>query len=336
MKIIFMLTFLLGVISIQAKNILYSDPNIQWLGRWNENKGVGKWSGWGGSQVVFVVHGTSTVVVNADVIDPDGSNFCILSVVVDNSPMNSDVYYFTELSEIFTGKRSVTITLPDTTSHSIIMHAEGFNQALFSGIQKTTIKSFDIDSTGTIETWRQGIKRLQTVGDSWMAAECDYPRLMDRTKWVLYPVATGGLKASDMDKQYNFNYSGLLATDPAMDVIIVSFGVNDFNSGVTNSDFEKSLQSVVDQIQMNQPNSPVFLIQAPKNIVTGKDFGKYGINMQNIAKRHQMVYYISTSSLETSIGWQPDGSHLDEASKKIIADFIDSAISQYQLPAKSK
>ena len=333
-KLIFTLTLLLGVVSIQAKNILYSDPNIQWLGRWNENTGLGKWSGWGGSQVVFVVHGTSTVVVNADVVDPDDSNFCILSVVIDNSPLNSNVYYFTELSETFSGSKSVTITLPDTTSHTIIMHTEGYNEALFSGIEKTTIKSFDIDSTGAIETWRQGLKRLQTVGDSWMAAECDYPRLMDRTKWVLYPVATGGLKASDMDKQYNFNYSGSLVKDPAMDDIIVSFGVNDFNSGVTSADFEKSLESVVDKIQMNQPNSPVFLIQAPKNIVTGKDFGKYGDAMQNIAKRHQKVYYISTRSLETSIGWQPDGSHLAEASKKILADFIDSAIAQYQLSTK--
>jgi hypothetical protein len=283
-----------------------------------------------------MVHGTATVVVNADVVDPDGSNFCILSVVVDNSPTNSDVYYFTELSETFTGSRSVTITLPDTTSHTIIMHTEGYNEALFSGIEKTTITSFDIDSTGVIETWRQGLKRLMTVGDSWMAAECDYPRLMERTKWVLYPVATGGLKASDMDKQYNFNYSGSLAIDPAMDDIIVSFGVNDFNAGVTNADFEKSLESVVDKIQISQPGIPVFLIQAPKNIETGKDYGTYGDNMQNIAKRHQKVYYVSTSSLDTTIGWQPDGSHLDKASKKMLADLIDSAIAQYHLHTKSK
>ena len=58
--------------------------------------------------------------------------------------------------------------------------------------------------------------------------------------------------------------------------------------------------------------------------------------MQNIAKRHQKVYYISTSSLDSRIGWQPDGSHLDNASKKIIADFIDSAIAQYHLHTKSK
>lgn len=148
MKILFVLIFLLGVFSTQAKNILYSDPNSQWLGRWNENAGLGKWSGWGGSQVVFVVHGTATVVVNADVDDPDGSNFCSLSVVIDNRPMNSDVYYFTELSETYTWSRSVTITLPDTASNTILMHAEGYNEALFSGIEKTTIKSFDIDSTG--------------------------------------------------------------------------------------------------------------------------------------------------------------------------------------------
>ena len=336
MKIIFILSFLFVVTSVQAKNILYSNPNIQWLGRWNENPGIGKWSGWGGSQIVFKVHGTSSVVVNADVVDPDNSNFCLLTVVIDNSTANSTVYYLTTLAETFTGSRSVTIILPDTTLRTIIMHTDSYNAALFGATEKTTIKSFNIDSTGVFVHWTQGSKKLQTVGDSWMAANCDYPRFMDRTKWVLYPVATGGLKASDMDTQYNYKYSGALASDPVMDAIIVAFGVNDFNSGVANADFEISLKSVVDKIQIKQPNTLIYLIQAPKNLGTGKDFGKYGDNMQNIANQYQNVHYISTRVLEPRIGWQADGSHLDAASKKIVANYIDSTITRYESSAQKK
>ena len=131
-------------------------------------------------------------------------------------------------------------------------------------------------------------------------------------------------------------YSGALASDPAMDAIIVAFGVNDFNSGVTNADFEISLKSLVDKIQIKQPNTPIYLIQAPKNLGTGKDFGKYGDNMQHIANQCQNVYHISTRVLETSIGWQPDGSHLDTASKKILANYIDSSITRYESTAKRK
>jgi hypothetical protein len=332
MKIIlFILVSLTCLNFAQAKNILYSNSNIQWLGRWNETNGIGKWSGWSGSQIVFKVHGTTSIVVNCAVIDPDNQNFCNITFVIDNSPANSKDIQLTTLAETYTGDRSGTIALPDTNIHTIMLRANGLNPALWGAEEKIIIKSFDIDEKGSIALWIQGRKKLQTIGDSWMAADVDWPRQMNRTKWQLYPVATDGLRASNMNEQYNFNYSGSSSDDPAMDDIIVEFGVNDYNAGVTIDSFQKDLNSLVNKIRLKQPKATIYLICPPNNLKLGKYFGKYSNNIQKIANQYKNVYYVSTLNLEPKIEWQADGCHLELTSKIAMANFIDSAITSNEL-----
>nr|MDA3905031.1 hypothetical protein [Bacteroidales bacterium] len=70
-----------------------------------------KWTDWGGSQIVFNIHGTSKLIINAHVIDPDTLNECRLIIKLDNSPDQYNSIPFTSLNDIYTGNRSISIML---------------------------------------------------------------------------------------------------------------------------------------------------------------------------------------------------------------------------------
>lgn|GEM_PF-4206581 len=323
-----------GIIDANAKIVDYLDPNIQWLGRWNEETGVGRWSGWTGSQIVFKVHGSMQIKVNAGVIDPDTSNSCFITVKVDNSSTQYTSHFFTSQKEVFSGNRTVIIPLGDTLAHTIIIHTVGSNHTVFRGLQKTIIKSFEVDDTGDICFWDQGEKMLQVVGDSWMATENDYPRFLDREKWCLYPISAGGLRVIDMESQYDFNYENSFSDDPQMSAILVSFGVNDLFGNISATSYEEYLYYLLRKIRAKQPLIPIYLVQVPENYPAGMDFGVYGKAMEDLARIYENVFYISTRSIEKSLTWKTDNKHLSNSSKLTFASFIDEEISYLETNGK--
>lgn len=306
--------------------VSYNNAAIQYLGRWNDT-GSGMWSGWGCGQIVFKVSGTSYLTVVSDTLDPDTTALEVCSVDIDNTSASATDYYWSTASQITNGLKSVTISLPNTSEHTIILKTNGYLAYIYAETSKATIKQFIIESGGTISTWTQGAKRIQCVGDSWMGASNDWPRLMSTTDYNLYPIATGGMTCADMNSRYNFDYSGHTnTTDTTADAVIVSYGVNDFNSGISQASFEVSMGQLVDKIRVKQATAKIFLIRCVSNTVTGDDFGKYGTNMSNVAAAKANCYYINTSSLDATMTWASDNYHLSSASKQTLADFVKAVL----------
>lgn len=307
--------------------ISYNDPSIQWLGRWVDS-GVGKYSGWTGSQIVFKVSGTLMVHIIANVTDPDATAFASASVNIDNSTSMNTEMYWSSIAKTATGERVACIRLSDTNEHSIIVRSNGDKNYVFSLDSQVVIKGFFIDRGGSINIWNQGNTVIQTVGDSWMGAgSVDWPRLMS-TSFKLWPVASGGRSCSVTDTNYNFDYSGQSNTsDINADAVIVSLGVNDYNASVTTAAFETSMYSLYDKIRIKQPTAKIFLIRVPKNVAAAKDYGQYGANMATVVAARSNCFYVDTTSLDATIEWASgDVNHLSPNGRQTLANFVKAEL----------
>jgi hypothetical protein len=319
--------------------IQYDDARIQWLGRW-EDTGSGKLTSWGGSQIVFKVIGTSRIIVMASVVDPDTTtNMCLMESYIDNDPAGtlvydpavykaSNFYYLTTLADKFTGNVFQQIDLPDTGEHSVILHTNGVRSGMWARTQKTIITGFILDYGGVISTWTQGTKVLQCVGDSWMAADVAFPRLMDRTRWNLYPISHGGLSSGSLNTDYNSDYSGHTSpTDTTADVVIVCEDVNDYNFSVTTATHQANIGALLDKIRVRQPSAPIVLLGAPDNTGASKTFGTtYNtVNAAAVAARSN-CYYHSGIAMNAALSsyWMADTFHLDGTGRQLLADDIDA------------
>lgn len=297
------------------------DSRIARLGRWVETS-AGLWSGWGGSQLRFRVSGATTLTVNASVICATGK-LCVCAVLIDNTPA-TPLKAFWANNENVSGARSVSFALPDAGEHEIDLRTVGYNADIFSGASRSVVTSIDVGA-GDIAGPILGPKVVQCVGDSWMAAENDWPRLMDAETWQTYQIATGGLTAANMASQYAYAAAGILATDPIADGVVVSFGVNEYLQGIPVSSMQPSLASVVSQIRARQ-TAPILLVQPPRCLANGRTYDQYGSAMAAVAASAQDVTYISTSEIWSALTWQPDGAHLDAAGKAMLATFVDDRL----------
>ena len=329
-KKLFLLLFLFLNTLVYPIEIKYNNSDLQWLGRWNEITDVGKWSGWEGSQLVFKIRGTKTIEIKASVIDQESTVSCAITVSIDRfSKVN--FYHFTEESEIFEGKKSVLINLPDTTLREIIIHTAVINQSLFFEKSKTIINSIIIDSSAKIVNELNSNKKiLLAIGDSWMGSESNYFQFMNREKWQLFPVASGGLAVYNMDAQFDYSYFNHLASDPPSDAVIIGFGVNDINRNLSNLDFEFYMKSLINKVTLQHKNAPIYLVQTPKNNNLQIDYGYFGTVMNKLANKFRNVYYISTRPIESKISWADDF-HLDIVGRKTMAVYLDSCINNLEI-----
>ena len=313
-----------------TQTIAYNNANLQYLGRWQDT-GSGMWTGWSSPMVVFSVSGTNWIQINTTAIDPSVTAIAALLFDVDNVAA-AGAYVYVSSPLYITGaagiNKSAMIMLPDTGTHNITLHTVGYNADVFNELSKLTILSYNIPATATISTWTQGAKIIQCVGDSWMGAGNDWPRLMSTANYKLYPIGAGGLQCSQMDTQYNFNYAGNAAnTDSTADAVIVSFGVNDFNASVTTATFETAMFALYDKIRAKQATAKIFLIRVPKNIAASKDYGQYGPNMATVVAARTNCFYVDTTSLDATIEWADgDVNHLSANGKQTLADFVKAAL----------
>lgn len=305
-------------------SIAYNNSNFQYFGR-VQDTGTGKWGGWA-IRIVSKWRGTGILNITATVTDVDAASTTSIMYFVNGSADGTQIL-FTELAETFTGTRKVTIQIPLTgIVNTVELYPAMNGPACFATTQQIIINSYTTGSLGVISTWTQGPKYIQTIGDSWCSHINSWPRLMDVTKWKLYPIANPSFKISDMDSDYNYDYVSVLnTTDPTMDGIIISSGVNDYGAGVTVPNFQTSLLSLIDKVRIKQPVPiPIFLVRVPNN--GGSLFGQYGTAMSNAAGLRSNVTYVDTSSLDASMTFTSDGSHLDGSSKVVFANFVNAAL----------
>jgi lysophospholipase L1-like esterase len=299
-------------------NLSIFDSNLTKVGRWiNTSEGI--YSGFSGAQIVFEVEGTLSIQLQANVLCATGK-VCISACVIDNSADNATNAYFAD-NENYNGARSVTFNLPDTGRHHIIIKTNGYKDDIFNRLSQTVLTCMTFDDGAIVYPQASKPLLIQNVGDSWAAADADWPRLMPNDVWQTYQVATGGMQASQMNDMYNYAASGVNANDPAADYVTVSYGVNEYNNAVSVVDFQTSLSELVDKIRAKQ-TCQILLIQVPRNLSANKLYDQYGTAMSNVAASKSNVFYLSTEAIWSLVTWNTDNAHLSPAGKLVMADYV--------------
>jgi hypothetical protein len=305
--------------------IPFDDSRLSYLGRWFETGG-GISSAWQGAQLRFRVSGTTQIQFTADV--QDNSSGARVTFITNLDGGDCEYTDFTSAGEI-TGlvSRTATYSLPDSGSHTIIVKPSvclPLSQWALSA--KMILKTISIDDGGTLSSWPQrGYVSAMCIGDSWMAAFHDWPRLMP-DQISIYPVSFGGAKISELESMYAYTRSGVLApADPTFSAVIINSSVNDYNGGVSEVSFETSLSSLVDKVRADQPDAIIFIVQSPDNTGAGRIYSKYGPNMATVASTRDGVEYIPIAGIPT-LTWLGDNAHLDFASRQILATFVATTV----------
>lgn len=124
---------------------------------------------------------------------------------------------------------------------------------------------------------------------------------------------------------YLYDYTGILnTTDITPNAIVVSFGVNDYNAGVTVGAFQTSLLSLVDKIQAKQSGVKIFLVRIPNN--GALLYGQYLTAMNNVAGLRTNIIVGDTTSLDSQVDWMSDNAHLGGNGKVLLKDFLETTL----------
>jgi GDSL-like Lipase/Acylhydrolase family len=303
----------------------YDYSDIQYLGR-KTDTGTGMNIVWSGTQIVFKVTGTTQLLVYVTALDTNTTDDTRLVYCIDNNPAPRSSVYSTITTDTANTARNYTclIPIPDTGLHTVNLMAYGPFAGMWAQSCKITITGFAVDYGGMILPWAQGALRLQVLGDSWVGSSQDWPRLMLDGKWEINAIGYAGFTLANENSYYNYDYSGHTnTTDLTADLVVVSFGVNDFIAGVSHASFQASLVSLISKIRAKQPSPPIVLMRIPKNIGTGDDFGTYGADMSTVAAATSNCTYLDTTSLDASVTWQ-NAYHLGAVGKQLFADFLDA------------
>lgn len=311
-----------------SKQIInYDNAALYYAGRWNFDT-VGMCAGWGGSQIRFRIKNTSTIKLNFFVNITNTSDLSFCSFHVDNYPQASTAYTIHTAGTTFNGNKSIEIPLiNDNQWHTVYLYFGSLSNSMWSKSARTILKTLEIDGGAEISLPNYGNKLIQFVGDSWNGSQNDYPFLINQSTYNYYQVAGGGYKASDANTMYLYDYSGILnTTDITPNAIVVSFGVNDYNAGVTVGAFQTSLLALVDKIQTKQPGVKIFLVRVPNNTGASKPYGQYETAMSNIAGLRANIIYCDTSSLDAQVDWLSDTGHLGANGKILLAIFLQTTL----------
>lgn len=317
------------------QSILWSDERINYtpLERW-QNKTVpdGKQTAWQGGQIRFSVKNTTQLVVYASILSQSYNS--ALAVNIDSS--DTYKYNFYPAGETHNGTYSITITLPDTGLHTIVLKTSAdMPLQQLAGTAYIRITEFRIDTLGSLIKYRDNSSiKVMVIGDSWCAAWSDWPRLLPNKAYDIYPVAYGGANASEMNTKFPLLEGATTATDATdIDAVSIVLGVNDFNSAATTAAFKISLGALIDKIQLALTGVPILLVQVPKNVGAGLNFNQYGVVESELAAEKTGVRYLSTETIENSLTWTSgypivaaDLYHLSFASRQVLANFIGAEL----------
>ncbi len=309
--------------------IPYTDSALGRHGRWEEKSSpAGIQTAWQGGQLRFQVSGTTQVVITASILSQGYAS--ALAINIDNG--DTYQYAFFPFGETHNGMYSVTHVLPDTNAHTIIIKTSAdMPLSQYAGTAAVRITEIQIDDGATITAYPAAIeKTIMVIGDSWLASWSDWPRLMN-SKYGIYPVSFGGANAAQLDSYFPYKEVGVGETDPAMDAVIISSGVNDYNGGVTTAAYKISVGSLIDKVRASNATAPIILLQTPRNVVNSLNFDQYGTVSAELAAEKMNVVYWSTATIWDSLTWSSgypnptaDLYHLSFAGRNILAVFTQA------------
>jgi hypothetical protein len=306
-------------------DIPYDSPMIHYAGRWTDS-GSYISSNWQGSQIRFKVTGTLNLKINATVTS--GVNFA--SVNIDGGPTNI-------LNFPTSGAASVSIAVPNSAEHEIVMRLGSMPTSQWNGTTYTRLTSISVDDGGALLSWgASGPLRTAFIGDSWMATQHDWPQFIDLLTYNPYPISFGGATASALNNQYpSLNSGGSPAVDPSFEAVVIGAGVNDYNAGVSLASFKASLAALIDKVRINTPAAPVILLQAPRNIGAGKNYDQYGPVLSELASEKDNTHAVLITDSEWSSYTWSDDAHLSYQSRLDYADYVESRLAVILSPGSS-
>jgi len=297
-------------------NIPYDDESIYYAGRWDLSNSSAR-SYWQGSQIRFRVEGTGQIILDLSVT---GSNFVVVNI--DSGPA---VLY--TLST--TSNQSLVIPLPNASMHTIVLKLFSDPVTQFSGTSTCALRSIQLDNEGALSPWgNRGLVVVQAVGDSWMAAQNDWPYLLNNSVYNIQPIAFGGAKTSDLNSQYNnFSSSTVAVADKPANLVLVSTGVNDTYANVSVSDYQTAMSALVDKIRIRQPNARIGILGAPRNIAANRLYNQYDSANQAVANSKTGVTFTPTpNSVADNLSWDTDQAHLTFTGRQQYAAWVKTQI----------
>ena len=301
--------------------VAYNDSAIQYAGRWVDT-GSGKWSGWASSAISITVSGTLYIDVTCSVVDVNTSDYCAIGYAIDNNPSELTMITLTSAPHIFSGSLVGSIPLSDTGSHVVTIQIMGVYASQYATTNKITLTKLQIDANGNYSPGYTGTVKLQVVGDSWAAGYNGWTRLLDRNYFEYLCTATPGFQITHMTPQYKYDYAGNInTTDPTFAGIVIMFGVNEYNAGVSTAQFKTNMLALIDEIRLRQPTAKIIMVRTPSH--GALNYGQYGTVQSEIPALRTNTYYYSTTSLDASLAtlWL-DAGHLNATGKTIIADAL--------------
>jgi len=309
---------LLSKSNTQSKPLVvidYTDNRLTYLGRWL-NGAYGKTSGWSSSSVQFRVKNTSTVKVKAYINRTQINGGGALGYHINGDPNQTAGIAFETNTAAFAGYRTASIPVVNNGSwQDMIIHIYGVPADQFNQVTELFLDSIILDAGGELDVLTQGAKKIQFIGDSWMATSNDWPRLIDSSLYSCIQIAGSGYTLDTANTRYPFDYNGSTnTTDESVDAIVISFGVNDYIGAVTVGNFQTQLLSLIDKVQIKQPSKPIFLVRVPNN--GANLYGQYLTAMNNAAGLRSNIIVIDTTSIDASVD-RVDSGHLGANGKLV-------------------
>lgn len=304
---------------------LFNDSRFTYLGRWDVGAN-GMVSGWASSSIEFKVKNTSSIKIKAYINRTTTTIIEAIGFHIDLDPNQTSGIAFDSNTGTLLGYRTLSLPIAnDGMEHSVILHTLS-NTPLDSFNQNTLIyfNSITLDAGGVLLAKPQGAKKIQYIGDSWLATSNDWARLVDETLYSAIQIAGSGYTLSVSDSRYNYDYTGVLNTsDVAVDAVVISFGVNDYLAGVSIASFQTSLLSLIDKVRLKQPNVKIFLVRVLNN---GSNlYGQYLTSMNNAAGLRSNVIVVDTTSLDSGSDWVDSG-HLGANSKLALGALVKTQL----------
>lgn len=307
------------------KTIPYTESAFHYAGRWRDS-GNGMDSGWQGAQVRFKVSGSGFLRVSAHVLDNSSADVTFAAVNIDGGA--TIIGNYTTTAGSGSGLKSVDFTLPDRGEHKIVLKMACLPTSQWSGSSYCRLSSIGIDDTGIISAWvGHGATKIQVVGDSWMGAQSDWPRLLGLDDFDVYPVSFGGATIVQLNAQYLLDRAGVTnAGEPSPDIVLINSGVNDLHQGIPLSSFQWHLNQLIGKVKEKHPDAQVVLVGSPRNNLHSIDYQKYLPAMQAAATENPGVMVIPIPPPVWSTLQWAEQYHLTQSGLVTFASYVKSQL----------
>lgn len=295
-------------------------------GRWKTSDAY-IYSRWQGSQINFVVTGTSKLILNVYVKDENVNKMDQTAIIVNIDNGKSIHIPVTSAPEKFTGEKIKELNIPSNSRHSITLKLSAWPESQINEDSMIGLRSVTLDKTGKIIP--SNITKKQNaafIGDSWMATVHDWPRML-KNNYNIYPVSFGGATIIKLNENFLKYSDDSKLKHPEFDLIVIGSGVNDFNMGVSESDYEKNLNELISKIRSRNKSSEIIVLQAPDNLQKNKKYSKYSRAIDRAISEHDNTKKLALSkSAADELVWEGDGSHLTYESLKLYSSEIEKSL----------